>query len=78
MGLLYFLLVVPIPVVLRLILLCQMTMRGSLAKARVLYAPVEEVGGEDRLMRACRIHVYLSSVLCAYYNLSLHLNEIEF
>ncbi|KAM7475984.1 hypothetical protein LguiB_023227 [Lonicera macranthoides] len=32
-----------------------MTMRGSLAKARVLYAPVEEVGGEDRLMRACQV-----------------------
>ncbi|KAK3027069.1 hypothetical protein RJ639_040901 [Escallonia herrerae] len=31
-------------------------MRGSLAKARVLYAPIEEVGGEDRLFHACRIH----------------------
>nr|XP_043636955.1 uncharacterized protein LOC122607941 isoform X2 [Erigeron canadensis] len=30
-------------------------MRGSLAKARVLYAPVEVVGGEDRLMHACKI-----------------------
>lgn len=31
-------------------------MRGSLAKARVLYAPVEEIGDEGRLLRACRIH----------------------
>uniref|UniRef100_A0A7N0RH00 K Homology domain-containing protein n=1 Tax=Kalanchoe fedtschenkoi TaxID=63787 RepID=A0A7N0RH00_KALFE len=31
------------------------TMRGSLAKARVLYAPVEEIGGEGRLVRACRV-----------------------
>ncbi|XP_077218551.1 uncharacterized protein LOC143852815 isoform X2 [Tasmannia lanceolata] len=30
-------------------------MKGSLAKARVLYAPVEEIGGEDRLLRACQI-----------------------
>lgn len=30
-------------------------MRGSLANARVLYAAVEEVGGEDRLLRACTI-----------------------
>uniref|UniRef100_A0A7N0V4S9 A-kinase anchor protein 7-like phosphoesterase domain-containing protein n=1 Tax=Kalanchoe fedtschenkoi TaxID=63787 RepID=A0A7N0V4S9_KALFE len=30
-------------------------MRGSLAKARVLYAPVEEIGGEGRLVRACRV-----------------------
>lgn len=32
-------------------------MRGSLAKARVLYAPVEEIGREDRLLRACRIQL---------------------
>ncbi|XP_042511408.1 uncharacterized protein LOC122086561 [Macadamia integrifolia] len=30
-------------------------MRGSLAKARVLYAPVEEIGTEDRLCRACQV-----------------------
>ncbi|KAK2971158.1 hypothetical protein RJ640_008582 [Escallonia rubra] len=30
-------------------------MRGSLAKARVLYAPVEEIGGEDRLFHACQV-----------------------
>ncbi|XP_050286103.1 uncharacterized protein LOC126725417 isoform X8 [Quercus robur] len=30
-------------------------MRGSLAKARVLYAPVEEIGSEDRLLRACQV-----------------------
>ncbi|KAL2332346.1 hypothetical protein Fmac_019927 [Flemingia macrophylla] len=28
-------------------------MKGSLAKARVVYAPVEEIGIEGRLMRAC-------------------------
>ncbi|XP_028789476.1 uncharacterized protein LOC114745483 isoform X1 [Neltuma alba] len=30
-------------------------MKGSQAKARVLYAPVEEVGSEGRLLRACQI-----------------------
>ncbi|GMH14265.1 hypothetical protein Nepgr_016106 [Nepenthes gracilis] len=30
-------------------------MKGSLAKARVLYAPVEEIGTEDRLIRACQV-----------------------
>lgn len=30
-------------------------LRGSLAKARVLYAPVEEVGNEGRLLRACQV-----------------------
>ncbi|OMO54027.1 hypothetical protein CCACVL1_28116 [Corchorus capsularis] len=30
-------------------------MRGSLAKARVVYAPVEEIGGENRLLRACKV-----------------------
>ncbi|XP_020226254.1 uncharacterized protein LOC109807932 isoform X2 [Cajanus cajan] len=30
-------------------------MKGSLAKARVLYAPVEEIGSEGRLMRACQV-----------------------
>ncbi|CAL5327795.1 unnamed protein product [Camellia sinensis] len=30
-------------------------MRGSLAKARVVYAPVEVIGGEDRLLRACQV-----------------------
>uniref|UniRef100_A0A2N9HQI7 A-kinase anchor protein 7-like phosphoesterase domain-containing protein n=1 Tax=Fagus sylvatica TaxID=28930 RepID=A0A2N9HQI7_FAGSY len=30
-------------------------MRGSLAKARVLFAPVEEIGSEDRLLRACQV-----------------------
>ncbi|KAJ0238485.1 AKAP7_NLS domain-containing protein [Hirschfeldia incana] len=32
-------------------------MSGSLDKTRVLYAPVEEVGGEGRLLRACNIIV---------------------
>lgn len=30
-------------------------MRGSKAKAHVLYAPVEEIGNEDRLSRACQV-----------------------
>ncbi|MQL98466.1 hypothetical protein Taro_031179 [Colocasia esculenta] len=30
-------------------------MKGYPAKARVLYAPLEEIGGEGRLLRACRI-----------------------
>ncbi|KAK1436857.1 hypothetical protein QVD17_02641 [Tagetes erecta] len=30
-------------------------MKGSFEKARVLYAPVEVVGGEDRLLHACKI-----------------------
>ncbi|KAF7843379.1 Activating signal cointegrator 1 complex subunit 1 [Senna tora] len=30
-------------------------MKGSLAKARVLYAPVEEIGSEGRLQRACQV-----------------------
>ncbi|XP_057773082.1 uncharacterized protein LOC130992461 isoform X2 [Salvia miltiorrhiza] len=30
-------------------------MRGSKAKAFVLYAPVEEIGGEGRLLRACQV-----------------------
>ncbi|KAL4194083.1 hypothetical protein AMTRI_Chr05g66930 [Amborella trichopoda] len=29
-------------------------MKGSPSKARVLYTPVEEIGGEGRLMRACQ------------------------
>ena len=35
--------------------LVKSSMNGSLEKTRVLYAPVEEVGDEDRLLRACRI-----------------------
>lgn len=44
-------------------------MRGSLAKARVLYAPVEEIGGGDRLLRACRIHilVYVFFLVCLFH-----------
>lgn len=30
-------------------------MRGSPAKAHVVYAPVEEIGGEERLLRACQV-----------------------
>ncbi|KAG5523455.1 hypothetical protein RHGRI_035313 [Rhododendron griersonianum] len=30
-------------------------MRGTLAEARVVYIPVEEIGGKGRLSRACRI-----------------------
>lgn len=36
----------------------QACMKGSLAKARVVYAPVEEIDGEGRLLRACSIHVF--------------------
>ncbi|WOL08350.1 hypothetical protein Cni_G17103 [Canna indica] len=32
-----------------------MCMRGSPAKARVVYAPVKEIGGEGRLLRACQV-----------------------
>ncbi|XVF24942.1 hypothetical protein REPUB_Repub13aG0171100 [Reevesia pubescens] len=30
-------------------------MKGSLAKAQVVYAPVEEIGSENRLSRACQV-----------------------
>ncbi|XP_029121367.1 uncharacterized protein [Elaeis guineensis] len=30
-------------------------MKGSLAKARVVYTPVVEIGGEGRLLRACQV-----------------------
>ncbi|KAL5729114.1 hypothetical protein ACHQM5_002107 [Ranunculus cassubicifolius] len=30
-------------------------MKGPLAKARVLYTPVEVIGGEGRLLRACQV-----------------------
>lgn len=33
----------------------QQIMKGSLAQARVIYAPVEEIGGEGRLERACQV-----------------------
>jgi hypothetical protein len=36
-------------------------MSGSLDKTRVLYAPVEEVGREGRLLNACRILISLSA-----------------
>ncbi|XP_038984997.1 activating signal cointegrator 1 complex subunit 1-like isoform X2 [Phoenix dactylifera] len=32
-------------------------MRGSPAKARVVYAPVTEIGGEGRLLRACQVMI---------------------
>ncbi|XWS11953.1 hypothetical protein CRYUN_Cryun37aG0049200 [Craigia yunnanensis] len=32
-------------------------MKGSLARARVVYAPVEEIGSENRLSRACQVIV---------------------
>ncbi|KAJ9179218.1 hypothetical protein P3X46_011031 [Hevea brasiliensis] len=38
-------------------------LRGSMAKARVLYATVEEVGNEDRLLRACRILIIEVSIV---------------
>jgi len=39
-------------------------MRGSRTKAHVLYAPVEEIGNEGRLLRACRIHLLLCFFFC--------------
>ncbi|XP_020578767.1 activating signal cointegrator 1 complex subunit 1-like isoform X2 [Phalaenopsis equestris] len=30
-------------------------MKGSPAKAQVVYAPIEEVGGDERLLRACQV-----------------------
>ncbi|XXG56692.1 hypothetical protein AAC387_Pa03g4041 [Persea americana] len=53
-------------------------MKGSQAKARVLYAPVEEVGGEDRLLHACEtiIEAYVDAGLVlerdAQHRLELH------
>ncbi|KAJ8638136.1 hypothetical protein MRB53_012403 [Persea americana] len=53
-------------------------MKGTQAKARVLYAPVEEVGGEDRLLRACEtiIEAYVDAGLVlerdAQHRLELH------
>ena len=41
----------------KIFLILQDGMKGSLAKARVLYAPVEEIGSEGHLLRACRIHI---------------------
>ncbi|XP_019092610.1 PREDICTED: uncharacterized protein LOC104745951 [Camelina sativa] len=38
-------------------------MNGSLDKTRVLYAPVEEVGHEGRLLSACRILINISKSL---------------
>ena len=42
-------------------------MKGSLAKARVLYAPVEEIASEGRLLRACRIHIYTVLCVCIFF-----------
>ncbi|KAJ4868420.1 putative eukaryotic LigT [Raphanus sativus] len=41
-------------------------MNGSLDKTRVLYAPVEEVGGEGRLLRACSILLSLRAYFSSY------------
>lgn len=35
-----------------------MCMKGSPAKARVVYVPVKEIGEEGRLLRACRIQKF--------------------
>lgn len=60
-------------------------MRGSKDKARIIYAPVEEIGDGDRLLSACRIlivyYLSISSPLSAslatklkqYYLVSLNL-----
>ncbi|XP_072959597.1 uncharacterized protein [Typha angustifolia] len=53
-------------------------MRGSPAKARVVYAPVIEVGGEGRLLRACQVIIdaFVESGLVldkdAHHTLKLH------
>lgn len=39
----------------QIFLYVQNCMRGSLARARVVYAPVEEIGSENRLLCACGI-----------------------
>jgi len=41
----------------------QTCMKGSPAKARVVYAPVLEVGGEGRLARACSILLNFDEVI---------------
>uniref|UniRef100_M4DXC4 A-kinase anchor protein 7-like phosphoesterase domain-containing protein n=1 Tax=Brassica campestris TaxID=3711 RepID=M4DXC4_BRACM len=41
-------------------------MNGSLDKTRVLYAPVEEVGGDGRLLRACSILLSRRAYFYAY------------
>lgn len=48
-------------------------MRGSFAKARVLYVPVEEIGGEGRLLRACRILCLSFTCITHYFLLHLSL-----
>lgn len=47
-------------------------MRGSLAKARVLYIPVEEIGDEGRLLRACSILAFSVNVnfMCFWFFLT--------
>jgi hypothetical protein len=47
-------------------------MKGSPAKARVVYAPVLEVGEEGRLVRACRIlsQLFSSFVFCKHISYS--------
>ena len=46
-------------------------MKGPLARARVVYAPVEEIGSENRLSRACRI--LFSQVIVFFFLSFLHL-----
>lgn len=48
-------------------------MRGSFAKARVLYVPVEEIGGEGKLLRACRILCLSFTCITHYFLLHLSL-----
>lgn len=50
-------------------------MRGSLAKARVVYAPVEEIGSEGRLMHACRILILRQIIILVL--LFLYLESIK-
>lgn len=51
-------------------------LRGSLDKAHILYAPVEELDNSDRLLRACRILVLDSTSNIFFQNCLLHLKPI--
>jgi hypothetical protein len=68
----------------------QTCMKGSPARARVVYAPVLEVGGEGRLVRACSIlwnilwrisnmYIFVSVwAVCVFlYHFSIHFIAID-
>ncbi|GAU10960.1 hypothetical protein TSUD_112540 [Trifolium subterraneum] len=52
-------------------------MKGSSARARVLYTPVEEIGNEARLLRACLVYfrAYLEVIIDAYVEAGLVLEK---